>query len=224
MAVKILVVDDEKRIRKIIEDYLVNDGYKVLQAENGKKALEAFYMNDDIDLIILDVMMPEKNGWEVCREIREESDVPVIFLTALGEVHDEIKGLDLGADDYIPKPFGYERFMARVKSALRRAGKSNEAKYKIFDLSVDTDSHSAYIGDDELELSPKEFELLLYLMENRNIALERDTILDSVWGYDFYGDPRTVDTHIKNLRAKVGKAGKLIKTVRGIGYKFEVKS
>jgi DNA-binding response OmpR family regulator len=224
MAIKILVVDDEKRIRKIIEDYLVNDGYEVLQAENGKKALEVFYMNDDIDLIILDVMMPEKNGWEVCREIREESDVPVIFLTALGEVHDEIKGLELGADDYLPKPFGYERFMARVKSALRRAGKSNEAKYKVFDLSVDPDSHAARVGDEELELSPKEFELIVYFMENRNIALERDVILDAVWGYDFYGDPRTVDTHIKNLRAKIGEAGTCIKTIRGLGYKFEVKS
>ncbi len=224
MAIKILVVDDEKRIRKIIEDYLVNDGYEVLKAENGKKALEVFYMNDDIDLIILDVMMPEKNGWEVCREIREESDVPVIFLTALGEVHDEIKGLDLGADDYLPKPFGYERFMARVKSAIRRAGKSNEAKYKVLDLSIDPESHSAHIGDEELELSPKEFELIVYFMENRNIALERDVILDAVWGYDFYGDPRTVDTHIKNLRAKIGQAGTYIKTVRGLGYKFEVKS
>jgi DNA-binding response OmpR family regulator len=222
MTIKILVADDEERIRKIIGDYLNNEGYEVLQAENGKKALEVFYMNDDIDLIILDVMMPEKNGWEVCREIREESDVPVIFLTALGEVHDEIKGLELGADDYLPKPFGYERFMARVKSALRRAGKSNEAKYKVFDLSVNPDSHAASVGDEELELSPKEFELIVYLMENRNIALERDAILDAVWGYDFYGDPRTVDTHIKNLRAKIGEAGTCIKTVRGLGYKFEV--
>ncbi len=224
MTIKILVADDEERIRKIIGDYLNNEGYEVLQAENGKKALEVFYMNDDIDLIILDVMMPEKNGWEVCREIREESDVPVIFLTALGEVHDEIKGLELGADDYLPKPFGYERFMARVKSALRRAGKSNEAKYKVFDLSVNPDSHAASVGDEELELSPKEFELIVYLMENMNIALERDAILDAVWGYDFYGDPRTVDTHIKNLRAKIGEAGTCIKTVRGLGYKFEVKS
>lgn len=224
MAVKILVVDDEKRIRKIIEDYLANDGYEVLQAENGKKALEVFYMNDDIDLIILDVMMPEKNGWEVCREIREESDVPVIFLTALGETYDEIKGLNMGADDYLPKPFGYERFMARVRSALRRAGKSQEAKYKVYDLSVDPESHGAHLGEEELELSPKEFDLLVYLLENKSIALERDVILDAVWGYDFYGDSRTVDTHIKNLRSKIGKAGTCIKTVRGLGYKFEVKS
>ncbi len=222
MAIKILVADDESRIRKIIGDYLENEGYETIQAENGKKALEAFYMNDDIDLVILDVMMPEKNGWEVCEEIREESDVPVIFLTALGETHDEIKGLDLGADDYIPKPFGYERFMARVRSALRRAGKNQEAKYKVFDLSIDPDMHSASINENKIDLSPKEFDLLIYLMENRNIALERDAILDAVWGYDFYGDPRTVDTHIKNLRAKIGKAGKCIKTVRGIGYKFEV--
>ncbi|HKL10577.1 MAG TPA: response regulator transcription factor [Clostridia bacterium] len=222
MAIKILVADDEMRIRKIIGDYLENEGYETIQAENGKRAIEAFYMNDDIDLVILDVMMPEKNGWEVCKEIREESDVPVIFLTALGETHDEIKGLDLGADDYIPKPFGYERFMARVRSALRRAGKSNEAKYKVYDLSVDPESHKVRIEDEELELSPKEFELLVYMLENKNIALERDAILDAVWGYDFYGDPRTVDTHIKNLRAKIGKTGACIKTVRGIGYKFEV--
>jgi len=222
MAIKILVADDEMRIRKIIGDYLANDGYDVVQAENGRKALEAFYMNDDIDLVILDVMMPEKNGWEVCKEIREESDVPVIFLTALGETHDEIKGLDLGADDYIPKPFGYERFMARVRSALRRAGKNQEAKYNVLDLSIDPEMHSAKLDGNAINLSPKEFDLLIYLMENRNIAIERDAILDAVWGYDFYGDPRTVDTHIKNLRAKIGKAGKCIKTVRGIGYKFEV--
>jgi len=222
MAIKILVADDEMRIRKIIGDYLENARYEVLRAENGRKAVEAFYMNDDIDLVILDVMMPEKNGWEVCKEIREESDIPVIFLTALGESHDEIKGLDLGADDYIPKPFGYERFMARVRSALRRAGKNQEAKYKVFDLTVYPEMHSARLGKKEIDLSPKEFDLLIYLMDNRNIAIERDVILDAVWGYDFYGDPRTVDTHIKNLRAKIGKAGKCIKTVRGVGYKLEV--
>lgn len=224
MTVKVLVVDDEKRIRKIIGDYLKNEGHSVIEAENGKKALEAFYMNNDIDLILLDVMMPEKNGWEVCSQIRSESDVPVIFLTALGEDHDEIKGLDLGADDYISKPFGYELLMARVRSALRRAGKSKEAKYNVFDLSVDPESRTALLAGESLDLSPKEFELLVYLLENKEIALERDAILDAVWGYDFYGDPRTVDTHIKNLRSKTGKAGACIRTVWGVGYKFEVNS
>lgn len=222
MGARILVADDEKRIRKIIGDYLENEGYEVLEAEDGQRALELFYLHGDLDLILLDVLMPGKNGWEVCREIRRESEVPVIFLTALGETHDEIRGLDLGADDYISKPFGYERFMARVRSALRRGDSRKTAKYKVGDLALDPESRTVVLGGDALDLSPKEFDLLAFLMENRNIALERDVLLDAVWGYDFYGDPRTVDTHIKNLRNKTGKAGACIKTVRGIGYKFEV--
>lgn len=223
MSHKILVADDEKRIRKIIGDYLKNDGYKVIEAQNGKEALEKFYSNNDIDLIILDVMMPKKDGWQVCKEIREEFvDVPIIFLTALGESHDEIQGLDLGADDYITKPFGYEVFMARIRSALRRKTDNNDI-YRIRNLEVDDSSRIVKLDDETIEMSPKEYDLLLYLIKNKNIALKRDKILDVVWGYDFFGDSRTIDTHIKNIRAKLGNLGNNIKTVRGIGYKFEVK-
>ncbi len=223
MSVKILVVDDEKRIRKLIGDYLRNDGYKIIEAEDGEDAIKKFYLNNDIDLIILDVMMPGKSGWEVCKEIRKESDVPVIFLTALGESHDEIKGLDLGADDYISKPFGYEVFMARVRSILRRTNIIKDGIVRIKELEVDTSARTAELDGKQIELSPKEFDLLVYLIDNQNIALKRDIILDAVWGYDFYGDPRTVDTHIKNIRAKIGEVGAYIITVRGVGYKFEVK-
>lgn len=222
MAIKVLVVDDEKRIRKLIGDYLRNDDYDVVEAENGKVALEKFYANNDLDLIILDVMMPEKSGWEVCKQIREESNIPIIFLTALGENYDEIHGLDIGADDYIIKPFEYKVFMARVRSVLRRANKNPDDIYRIDGLEIDTIRRIVKLDGEIVDMSPKEYELLIYLINNQNIALERDKILDAVWGYDFYGDRRTVDTHIKNIRAKIGQVGSYIKTVRGFGYKFEV--
>lgn len=222
MAIKALVVDDEKRIRKIIGDYLKNDGFDVIEAENGNEALTMFYSNNDIDIIVLDVMMPEKSGWEVCKEIREESDIPVIFLTALGENHDEIHGLNLGADDYISKPFGYEVFMARIRSILRRVNKNPDNIIRINELEIDTVSRYVKLNEIIVEMSPKEYELLLYLINNKNIALERDKILDNVWGYDFYGDRRTIDSHVKNIRFKIGSVGSYIKTIRSIGYKFEV--
>jgi len=222
MPIKILVAEDEMRIRKLIKDYLQNEGYEIIEAEDGKDALQKFYLNNEIDLIILDVMMPKMEGWEVCKEIREESDTPIIFLTALGESHDEIQGLDLGADDYITKPFRYEVFIARVKAALRRVNKISEGIYHIGNLEINTNSRIVKRDSKEVVLSPKEYELLIYLIDNKNIALERDKILDAIWGYDFYGDPRTIDTHIKTLRSKLGEMGDNIKTVRGVGYRFEV--
>lgn len=222
MSIKILVVDDEKRIRKLISDYLRNDGYEVVEAEDGNDAVSKFMQNRDLDLIILDINMPGKNGWEVCSEIRQKSDVPIIFLTALGESHDEIHGLELGADDYITKPFGYQIFMARIRTVLRRTNKRTEAFYRFNEIEVDYGSRTVKKDGMVIEMSPKEYELLVYLINNKNIALERDKILDAVWGFDYYGDKRTVDTHIKNIRAKTGSLGESIKTIRSFGYKFEV--
>ena len=219
---KVLVVDDEKRIRKIIGDYLRNDGYVVIEAENGIEAIDKFYTIKDIHLIVLDVMMPSKSGWEVCKEIREHSNIPIIFLTALDDSNDETRGLDIGADDYIVKPFRYEIFMARVRSAIRRIPKDMTTRYCINEVEIDTISRVVKVSEERVEMSPKEYDLLIFLIKNRNIALERDKILDSVWGYDFYGDRRTIDTHIKNIRAKIGSVGYYIKTIRGYGYKFEV--
>lgn len=222
MGINILVVDDEKRIRKLIGDYLRNDGYGVVEAENGMEAIEKFYSNTDISLIILDVTMPRMNGWEVCKDIRKESDIPIIFLTALGEWYDEAKGLEMGADDYIVKPFRYEVFIARVRSILRKVNKASEGFYHLGKLEVNTNSRTVKYEGASIDMSPKEYELLIYLINNKNIALERDQILDAVWGHDFYGDKRTVDTRIKNIRAKIGLAGNYIKTIRGVGYKLEV--
>lgn len=222
MVCKVLVVDDEERIRKIIGDYLRNDDYVVIEAKNGIEALEKFYTIKDIHLIILDVMMPNKSGWEVCKEIREQSNIPIIFLTALDDSNDETHGLDIGADDYIVKPFRYEIFMARVRSAIRRMPQNITAYYCIKEVEIDTISRVVRVNGDRVEMSPKEYELLIFLIKNQNIALERDKILDAVWGYDFYGDRRTIDTHIKNIRAKLGTVGNNIRTIRGFGYKFEV--
>jgi DNA-binding response OmpR family regulator len=222
MTYKVLVADDEKRIRKIIGDYLRNDDYVVIEAENGIAALEKFYTNKDIHLIVLDVMMPSRSGWEVCKEIREQSNVPIIFLTALDDSRDETHGLDIGADDYIVKPFRYEIFMARVRSAIRRIPQNITRHYRMNEVEIDTISRVVKVNEERVEMSPKEYELLLYLIKNQNVALERDKILDAVWGYDFYGDRRTIDTHIKNIRAKLGTVGNNIKTIRGFGYKFEV--
>lgn len=223
MAAKILVVDDEMRIRKIIGDFLRNDGYLVIEAIDGFDALNNFNAQKDIDLIVLDVMMPGKTGWEVCEQIRNISNVPIIFMTALGESHDEIHGLNIGADDYLVKPFRYEIFMARIRNILRRSGKVHETMWCANEIKVDFSSRTVKRNEEIIDMSPREYELLTYLVNNQNIALERDKILDAVWGYDFYGDRRTVDTHIKNIRAKLGSLGPCIKTIRGFGYKFEVK-
>jgi DNA-binding response OmpR family regulator len=224
MTYRILVADDEKRIRKIIGDYLKNDGYEVIEAEDGIEALNKFYTVKDINLIVLDVMMPGKSGWDVCKEIREHSNVPIIFMTALDGTYDETRGLDSGADDYIVKPFRYEIFMARIRSAIRRIPQNIITHYHINEVEIDTVSRAVKVNGESIELSPKEYELLIFLIRNKNIALVRDKILDSVWGYDFYGDRRTVDTHIKNIRAKIGTVGNCIKTIRGFGYRFEVEN
>ncbi|MFZ5351651.1 MAG: response regulator transcription factor [Bacillota bacterium] len=222
MSARILVVDDESRIRKIINDYLTNDGYTVYEAANGKDAVEKIDTGLEVDLVILDIMMPGKNGWQVCKEIKAKGDIPVIFLTALGEAADEAHGLDIGADDYIAKPFRYEVFMARVRTALRRYEKNNDAGIVIKDLEIIPQSRVVKKNGSIVDFSPKEYDLLIYLVNNKNIALERDKILDAVWGFDYFGDPRTVDTHIKNLRAKTDAFGECIKTVRGFGYRLEV--
>ncbi len=223
--IKILVVDDESRMRKLVRDFLVRAGYEVLEAGDGEEALEVFYRERDIALIILDVMMPKINGWEVCREIRETSKVPVIMLTAKGDESDELTGFELGADEYISKPFSPKILVARVEAILRRSGKSEEeALLQMGDITVDKTAHRVTIDGREIELSFKEFELLTFFMENAGIALSREKILNNVWNYDYFGDARTIDTHVKKLRSKMGKKGNYIKTVWGMGYKFEVQS
>lgn len=224
MAYKVLIAEDELHIRNLIKDYLTNEGMEVLSAVNGEQAIQLFMKEASIDLVILDIMMPKKNGWEVCEEIRMVSQVPILFLTALSEVHDELKGLNIGADDYITKPFRYEIFMARVKSILRRTSKNQTELFQIGSYIIDQEKHAVFCGDQLVDLSPKEYELLIYFVKNANHALERQQILDAVWGYEFYGDPRTIDSHVKNLRSKLGDVGDLIKSVRGFGYKLEVTS
>lgn len=219
---KILIAEDERGIRMLLRDFLKKEGYTVLEAANGLEALTLFGQNPDVDLVVLDVMMPVLKGWEVCREIRQTSDVPVLFLTALGETRDELTGFGAGADDYIVKPFEYEILMARVKAMLKRAQGTSRAVFQCAELLVDDTARRVSVSGGAVDLAPKEYDLLAFLIANRNIALDRDTILDGVWGQDFYGDPRTVDTHIKNLRSKIGIAGDRIKTVRGHGYRLEV--
>ena len=222
MPYKVLVAEDEPHIRNLIKDYLQNDGMEVVEASNGEQAVQLFMKEASIDLVILDVMMPKKNGWEVCEEIRMISEVPVLFLTALSESQDELKGLNLGADDYVTKPFRYEIFMARIKSILKRTAKNQKENWTIGTCTIDQEKRAVYQQNKMVDLSPKEYELLIYFLKNANQALERQQILDAVWGYEFYGDPRTIDTHVKNLRAKLEDVGELIKSVRGYGYKMEV--
>ncbi len=219
---KILIAEDERGIRMLLRDFLKKEGYDVLEAANGLEAVTLFGQNPDVDLVILDVMMPVLKGWEVCREIRQTSDVPVLFLTALGDTRDELTGFGAGADDYIVKPFEYEILMARVKAMLKRTQGVHRQIFQCGELLVDEKARQVSVSGSPVELAPKEYELLAFLIANRNIALDRDTILDGVWGRDFFGDPRTVDTHIKNLRSKIGIAGERIKTVRGHGYRLEV--
>ena len=222
-TIKILVVDDESRMRKLVRDFLVKKGYDVLEAGDGEEALDLFYADKDISLIILDVMMPKMNGFEVCREIREHSKVPIIMLTAKGGESDELNGFELGVDEYISKPFSPKILVARVEAILRRTNQLEENQILTAGaIRVDRAAHIVTIDGERVELSYKEFELLTYFMENAGLALSREKILNSVWNYDYFGDARTIDTHVKKLRSKMGKHGDCIKTIWGMGYKFEV--
>ncbi len=219
---KIMVVDDESRMRKLVRDFLVKQDFDVIEAEDGEDALNKFYAQKDIALIILDVMMPKINGWEVCREIRENSKVPIIMLTAKGEESDELQGFGMGADEYISKPFSPKILVARVEAILRRTSKKDEEILEVGGIKIDRLGHQVLVDEKEVELSYKEFELLTYFIENKGIALSREKILNHVWNYDYFGDARTIDTHVKKLRSKLGQKGEYIKTIWGMGYKFEV--
>ena len=222
-ALKILVVDDESRMRKLVKDFLTKKNFQVLEAGNGEEAMDIFYEEKDIALIILDVMMPKMDGWEVCREIRKNSKVPIIMLTARSDERDELLGFDLGVDEYISKPFSPKILVARVEAILRRTDQSNpEDVLSAGGIVIDKAAHLATVDGNPMELSFKEFELLTYFLENEGIALSREKILNSVWNYDYFGDARTIDTHVKKLRSKMGDKGEYIKTVWGMGYKFEV--
>ncbi len=220
---KILAVDDESRMRKLVKDFLVKQNYEVLEAGDGSEALDIFFENQDIALIILDIMMPKMDGWQVCREIRNYSKVPIIMLTARTDERDELQGFQLGVDEYISKPFSPKILVARVEAILRRTAQVSEnTLLECGGISIDKAAHVVSIDGNPIELSFKEFELLTYFMENKGIALSREKILNSVWNYDYFGDARTIDTHVKKLRSKMGDKGDLIKTVWGMGYKLEV--
>lgn len=219
---KILVVDDEERMRKLLKDFLVNKGYYVVEASNGEEAVDRFLGSKDISLIILDVMMPVMDGWEACRLIREYSKVPIIMLTAKSEEKDELKGFEYGVDEYITKPFSPKILVARVEAILRRSQGAGTEIVEAGGIKIDKTAHSVLIDGKEIDLSFKEFELLSYFLENKGIALSREMILNHVWNYDYFGDARTIDTHVKKLRSKMGDKGDLIKTIWGMGYKFEV--
>lgn len=220
---KILVVDDESRMRKLVKDFLTRSGYTVVEAADGMEAMDIFYEQNDIALIILDVMMPKMDGWQVCREVRMHSKVPIIMLTARGEERDELQGFELGVDEYISKPFSPKILVARVEAILRRTNVF--AADEVVDaggISVDKAAHEVKIDGVPIDLSYKEFELLAYFIENQGIALSREKILNNVWNYDYFGDARTIDTHVKKLRSKLGPKGDNIKTIWGMGYKLEV--
>jgi DNA-binding response OmpR family regulator len=220
---KILVIDDESRMRKLVRDFLTKKGYDVLEASNGEEAMEVFYEDKDIDLLILDVMMPKMDGWQVCREVRKTSKVPIIMLTAKSDERDELLGFELGVDEYVTKPFSPKILVARVEAILRRSNVNNDdGIIHIGDIMMNKNAHEVLVGDKPVELSYKEFELLAYFIENQGIALSRERILNNVWNYDYFGDARTIDTHVKKLRNKLGKYGEYIKTIWGMGYKFEV--
>ena len=220
-ALKILMVDDEARMRKLVKDFLIKSNFEVLEAEDGSQALDLFYATKDIALIILDVMMPKMDGFEVCREIRQTSQVPIIMLTAKGDERDELQGFQLGVDEYITKPFSPKILVARVEAVLRRTNQAEETELLEYGgIVVDKTAHSVTIDGKPIDLSFKEFELLTYFMENKGIALSREKILNHVWNYDYFGDARTIDTHVKKLRSKLGDKGDLIKTIWGVGYKM----
>ena len=220
---KILVVDDEMRLRKLVKDFLRKSGYEVLEAADGEEALDLFYEDKSISLIICDIMMPKINGYEVVKEIRQTSDLPIIMLTAKGEESDELQGFDLGVDEYISKPFSPKILVARVEAILRRSNaKLADDTLSVGGITIDLNAHEVKVDGQEVVLSFKEFELLHYFFLNQGMALSREKILNKVWNYDYYGDPRTIDTHVKKLRSKLGSKGDYIKTIWGIGYKFEV--
>ena len=220
---KILVVDDESRMRKLVKDFLEREGYEVLEAGDGMEAMDVFYENQDIALMILDVMMPKMDGWQVCREIRQESKLPIIMLTARADERDELQGFELGVDEYISKPFSPKILVARVSAILRRTNAlTNDEVVDAGGILIDKAAHTVKIGEKEIDLSFKEFQLLSYFVENQGIALSREKILNHVWNYDYFGDARTIDTHVKKLRSKLGDKGEYIKTIWGMGYKFEV--
>jgi DNA-binding response OmpR family regulator len=219
---KILVVDDESRMRKLVKDFLVRKNYDVIEAENGEQAIDIFFAKKDIALIILDVMMPKLDGWQVCKEIRQYSKVPIIMLTAKGDEKDELLGFDLGVDEYISKPFSPKILVARVEAVLRRTTSPEEELLEVGGIVLDKSAHQVKIDGVEIELSFKEFELLTYFVTNQGVALSREKILNNVWNYDYFGDARTIDTHVKKLRSKMGPKGDYIKTIWGLGYKFEV--
>ncbi len=222
----ILVVDDELRMRKLIKDFLSSKGYNIIEAEDGEKAIKKFNENkDNIELILLDVMMPKQDGWSVLRQIRQESTVPIIMLTARGEEQDELFGFELGVDEYVSKPFSLKILVARVEAILKRIEskeKTNEI-VEVDGIKIDKEARTVFVDNKLIEMSLREYELFVYLVENKNIALTREKILNTVWNYDYYGDSRTIDSHVKKIRSKIGKRGKYIKTMRGVGYKFEVK-
>lgn len=219
---KILVVDDESRMRKLVKDFLGKKNFEVLEAENGEMAVDIFFETKDIALVILDVMMPKMDGWQVCREIRQYSKVPIIMLTAKSDEKDELLGFELGVDEYISKPFSPKILVARVEAILRRTNILDEDTIEIGGIVLDKAAHQVKIDGVSIDLSYKEFELLSYFIANKGVALSREKILNNVWNYDYFGDARTIDTHVKKLRSKMGEKGDYIKTIWGMGYKFEV--
>ena len=221
-SVKVLMVDDEARMRKLVKDFLAIKGYRVIEAEDGEQAVDIFFKEKDIGLVILDVMMPKMDGWEVCRTLRRYSQVPIIMLTARSEERDELLGFELGVDEYISKPFSPKILVARIEAILRRGNAGTGEILEAAGIRVDKDAHEASVDGQPVDLSNKEFELLIYFMENQGMALSREKILNNVWNYDYFGDARTIDTHVKKLRSKLGEKGEFIKTIWGMGYKFEV--
>lgn len=219
---KILVVDDEARMRKLVKDFLIKSKFDVLEAGDGEEAVDQFYENKDVALIILDVMMPKMDGWEVVREIRKYSQVPIIMLTAKSDEKDELLGFELGVDEYISKPFSPKILVARVEAILRRTNQLDDGDIEVGGIYINQSAHEVKIDGEPIELSFKEFELLTYFVINQGVALSRERILNNVWNYDYFGDARTIDTHVKKLRSKLGKKGEYIKTIWGMGYKFEV--
>ena len=219
---KVLIVDDEDLIRNIIKEYCIDEGYSICEASDGLEAIDLFKNNNDIDIVVLDIMMPNMDGYTAYQEIKKIRNVPTIILSARSDEYDKLMGFDLGVDDYITKPFSPRELMARIKAILKRENRILDT-YEYKTLKVDIKAHCVFIDDNEIELTPKEYELLLYFIENKSIALSREQLLGKIWGYDFYGDDRTIDTHIKTLRSRLGKYRNIIRTVRGVGYKFDAK-
>lgn len=220
--IKILVVDDESRIRKLVKDFLTKENYEVIEAADGEEAIDLFFSTKNITLIVLDVMMPKVDGWQVCREIRQRSKVPIIMLTAKSDEKDELQGFELGVDEYITKPFSPKVLIARIEAIIRRTIGSEDEIINIGGITINKIAHQVKVDENIIDLSIKEFELLDYFVKNEGIALSREKILNNVWNYDYFGDARTIDTHVKKLRSKLNDKGKYIKTIWGMGYKFEV--